>query len=137
MPYAHRGHERLYFETRGDGEPLVLIRGLSRSLRFWTEDFLGPLAARYRLVLFDHRGIGRSYVEDDGFTISDMADDLATVMDAADAARARVFGISLGGLVAQELAIGHPERIERLALGATFATARATRCSCRSCLAPR
>lgn len=124
MAYAQRGNERLYFETRGDGPPLVLIRGLSRSLRFWTEDFLAPLAERYRLVLFDHRGIGRSPVDDARFTIADMADDLAAVMDAADAARADVFGISLGGLVAQELALNHPDKIERLVLGATFAAHR-------------
>lgn len=124
MPYAHNGQEQLYFETQGDGPPLVLIRGLSRSLRFWTEELLAPLRERYRLVLFDHRGIGRSSLVNGRFTIADMAHDLAAVMDAADASRAHVFGISLGGLVAQELALLHPERIDKLALGATFAAHR-------------
>jgi pimeloyl-ACP methyl ester carboxylesterase len=120
MPIATRKNERLYYHLEGEGPPLVLIRGLSRSLRFWPEEFLEPLRERFSIVLFDHRGIGRSELGEWRFHIEDMADDLAAILEHAGIARAHVFGISLGGMVAQELALRHRERIDRLVLGATY-----------------
>jgi pimeloyl-ACP methyl ester carboxylesterase len=125
MPHAERNGERLYFETRGRGPKLVLVRGLSRSMRFWPADFLEQLARRFELLLFDHRGIGRSELSNPKFTIADMADDLAAVMDASGFERAHVFGISLGGMVSQHLALRHPEKIDQLILAATLTAPKA------------
>lgn len=121
MPYAE-GHQRLYYETRGAGPPLLLVRGLSRSLRFWPAPFLGALAERFTLVLYDHRGIGRSSPASGRFTTRDLAHDACRVLDATGFERAHVFGLSLGGMVAQEIALSCPERVDRLVLGATYAS---------------
>jgi 3-oxoadipate enol-lactonase len=126
MPYADVGAERLYYEIQGEGPPLVLIRGLSRSMRFW-EPLLPHLAGRFQLFLFDHRGIGRSEVHDTRFGVKEMAADLAGLLEAVDFPRAHVFGISLGGMVAQRLAIDHPERVDKLILCATTAGGRKSR----------
>jgi pimeloyl-ACP methyl ester carboxylesterase len=120
MPIAHVRGEELYWEQQGSGPPLVMIRGLSRSLRFW-EPFLPHLRDHFTLLLFDHRGIGRSKVNDVKFNMRDLAHDLAAVMDSAGVARANVFGISLGGMVAQHLALDFPDKIERLVLASTTA----------------
>ncbi len=120
MPYIDAGSERLYFERTGEGPPVVLIRGLSRSMRFW-EPFLPHLSDHFTLITYDHRGIGRSGLHDGRFSIDDLADDLARLMDAIDLPKAHVFGLSLGGMVAQKLAIRHPDKVSRLALGSTTA----------------
>jgi len=125
MPIATSTGARLYWEWRSRPEdhpegtrPVVLLRGLSRTLRFWL-GFADRFAARWPLLLLDNRGIGRSV--DDGrlFTTATLADDVAAVLDAAGVPAAHVFGISLGGMIAQELALRHPQRVARLVLGAT------------------
>lgn len=120
MPFANVGAERLYYEVNGEGPPLVLIRGLTRSLRFW-DRLLPHLEGRFRLLTYDHRGIGRSPITGRRFSVKDLADDLAGVIAASGLERAHVFGLSLGGMVALRLALDHPERVERLVLGATSA----------------
>jgi 3-oxoadipate enol-lactonase len=136
MPHAERNNERLYWQTQGnpDGPPLVLVRGLSRSLRFWPDEFIAPLAERFSLLLFDHRGIGRSELANPKFSIADMADDLAAVMDDSGFSRAHVFGISLGGMVSQHLALRHAGMIDRLILAATLTAPRAMQASYRQFL---
>lgn len=126
MPHADVGQERLYYEIHGEGPPLVLIRGLSRSMRFW-EPLLPHLAGRFQLFLFDHRGIGRSEVHDVRFGVREMAADLAGLLKVTGFPRAHVFGLSLGGMVAQRLAIDHPERVDHLVLCSTTAGGRKSR----------
>lgn len=123
MPYVERGSARIYWEWRGQPvgapeTPVVLLRGLARSLRFWL-GLSDRFAARWRLLLLDHRGIGRSLDDGRPFTTATLADDVAAVFDAAGVGAANVFGLSLGGMVAQELVLRHPERVARLVLGAT------------------
>jgi pimeloyl-ACP methyl ester carboxylesterase len=114
------GHPRLHHVRRGAGEPLLLIMGMGGHHRMWGEPLLGLLEPAFELVAFDHRGIGTSDRADDQFTIADLADDAARVLDEVGWDRAHVFGISLGGMVAQELALRYPERVRTLTLGCTY-----------------
>lgn len=126
MPLTTGAPVSLYYELRGDAgaPPLLLIRGLARTHEHWLE--LTPLLARsFRLVLLDNRGVGRSSVPRPPYSTAQMADDAARVLDAAGLERAHVFGVSLGGMIAQELALRHPARVERLVLGCTTAGRRA------------
>ena len=97
-----------------------MIRGLARTARHWGE-VVPRLAERFRVIVFDNRGVGRSSAPPPPYTTRNMADDAARVLDAAGVRRAHVFGVSLGGMIAQELAIGHPARVDGLVLGCTRA----------------
>lgn len=126
MPFVRRSGHRTYYEVSGQGAgapTLVMIRGLSRSSRYWL-DVRPLLEARLRLVVLDNRGVGRSDAPRPGFTVADMGDDVAAVMDDAGISRAHVFGISLGGMVAMRFALRHAARVDRLVLGATTAGGR-------------
>jgi pimeloyl-ACP methyl ester carboxylesterase len=96
----------------------VLIQGLGFDRSGWAP-VTPALRRRFRLVLIDNRGSGRSTVPDQPFTVADMAGDVAAVLDRGRIGRAHVTGTSLGGMVAQELAIEHPERVDRLILACT------------------
>jgi pimeloyl-ACP methyl ester carboxylesterase len=109
---------RVAWEARGVGAPLLLIHGLGYARWGW-EPVADRLAERFRVLLFDNRGIGESEVPPGPYTAAAMAEDAAQVLDEAGAARAHVIGTSLGGMVAQELALAHPERLDRLVLVAT------------------
>ncbi len=120
VQYAQRGRHRIAYSLRG-GEglpPLLMIRGLGRTSRHWGR-IVHELERTFRLVLLDNRGVGRSGVPLVPFTTRDMADDAAWVLDTLGVARAHVLGISLGGMIAQELALGHSDRVSRLILGCT------------------
>src|SRR3954470_23711813 len=112
MPLVERGGHRLHYETFGDpaNPPVLLIMGLALSSRAW--DRLPQLLARdFHVVAFDNRGTGRSGRIGFSYRMSDLADDAVLVMNAAGLSSAHVFGISMGGMVAQEAAICHPERV--------------------------
>ncbi|MCB9596359.1 MAG: alpha/beta fold hydrolase [Sandaracinaceae bacterium] len=111
---------RLYFEVGGPegAPPLLLIRGLARSSSYWLE-FRELLERERRLVVFDNRGVGRSDTPKLFWTTADMADDAALVLEASGVERADVFGISLGGMIAQQLTLRHPHRVGRLVLACT------------------
>src|SRR4051795_874114 len=105
---------------RGEGEPLLLIQGMSGNHLSWGEPFQTDLERDFDLVAYDHRGVGRSSSVTDPFTIADLADDADALMDVLGWDSAHVVGISMGGMVAQELALRHPERIRTLTLGCTY-----------------
>ncbi len=118
MPHVDRAGVSIYWEERGNGEPLLLIMGLGVTLEGWSR--LGAvLAGRYRTILFDNRGTGRSSVPPAPYPIETMAADAVAVLDAAGADRAHVFGISMGGMIAQELALRNAGRVASLILGCT------------------
>ena len=118
MPYAENEGTKIYWEEQGSGPPLVLIMGLGYTSEMWHR-VLPAVARQYRTILFDNRGVGRSDVPAQGYGIGDMAADTAAVMDAAGVQSAHVFGISMGGLIAQEFALRYPERVKSLILGCT------------------
>jgi 3-oxoadipate enol-lactonase len=109
---------RIAWERRGAGSPLVLIQGLGYARWGW-EPVVDLLAERYDVVLFDNRGIGESEAPAGPYTVAEMAADTRRVMDAAEVERAHVLGASLGGMIAQELALETPERVEKLVLACT------------------
>jgi 3-oxoadipate enol-lactonase len=120
MPHTLNRGCRLFWERDGNAgaPPLLLVRGLGRSSRFWGKA-RERLGESFHLVVTDNRGVGRSGATWPPYTTRLLADDQAAVLDAAGVERAHVFGISLGGMIAQQLAIRHPQRVDRLVLGCT------------------
>jgi 3-oxoadipate enol-lactonase len=120
--FASNGSSRIAYEFRsriGRRAPwLVLIQGLGFDRSGWAP-VIPALRRRFRLVLIDNRGSGRSTTQDRKFTVADMAADVVAVLDNSRVAHAHVLGASLGGMVAQELAIRHPDRVDRLVLACT------------------
>jgi pimeloyl-ACP methyl ester carboxylesterase len=118
MPYATSAGANIYWEEHGAGDPLLLIMGLGATLEWWHR-LMPVLKTHYRTVVYDNRGVGRSDVPPGPYSIPQMAEDAVAVMDAAGLASARVFGASMGGMIAQELALNHPSRVNALVLGCT------------------
>lgn len=135
MQIADIGARRLSYERRGNGEPLLLIMGLSGTRASWTEDFLGELERSFDTIAYDHRGIGGSDPIDGRFTIADLAGDAAALIAALGLDDAHVLGISLGGMVAQELALAAPDRVRTLALGCTYCGGPGSRITERAVIA--
>jgi len=109
---------RIAYEVRGDGDPLVLVHGLAYDRAGWGR-LPNLLAERFRVVLLDNRGVGESDVPAGPYAVAQMADDVVAVLDDAGVERTNLFGVSLGGYIAQELTLAHPERVERLILAST------------------
>jgi pimeloyl-ACP methyl ester carboxylesterase len=109
---------RIAWERHGAGAPLLLIHGLGYARWGW-EPVLPGLAERFDVVLFDNRGIGESDAPPGPYTVAEMAADAVRVLDEAGLERAHVVGTSLGGMVAQELALSSPGRVDRLVLACT------------------
>lgn len=121
MTHLTVGGRRLFHQRSGTGsEPLLLIQGMSGTHLSWGEPFLEGLAEDFDVVAYDHRGIGRSDPVTAPFTIKELAEDAAGLLDELGWETAHVAGISMGGMVAQELALAHPERIRTLTLGCTY-----------------
>ena len=108
----------LHVEERGSGSPLLLIPGLGYAVWAWRHQ-LGPFAERLRTIAFDNRGAGRSFKPPGPYSIEQLADDAASVLDARGIERAHVLGLSMGGYIAQTLALRRPQLVERLVLVGT------------------
>lgn len=109
---------KLAYEVTGDGPPLLLIQGLGYSGWGW-EPIVAPLAESYQVITFDNRGIGASDAPPGPYDTAIMAADAVSVLDAVGVERAHVMGASLGGMIAQQVALDHPERVDRLILACT------------------
>ena len=120
MPKIEVAGREFHYERAGSGEPLLLIQGMSGTHVSWGEPFKGALVEAFDVVAFDNRGIGLSAPVDGPFTIAEMAADTAGLMGELRLDSAHVVGISMGGMIAQELALSHPGRLRSLTLGCTY-----------------
>ena len=109
---------KIRWDSQGTGEPLLLIQGLGYGRWGW-DPVVPGLAERYRVLTFDNRGIGESDKPAGPYTAREMADDALQVLDEAGVERAHVLGASLGGMIAQELAVKAPARVDKLVLCCT------------------
>jgi 3-oxoadipate enol-lactonase len=123
MPLIQANGIALYVEDTGSGSPLLLITGAGSNTVGWGPLF-PVLQERFRVIAFDNRGAGRSSAPPGPYTTRQMADDAAALLDHLGIPRAHVLGHSLGGMIAQEVALAYPERVERLVLVATLACPR-------------
>ena len=121
MPKATVNGIDMYYEVHGKGVPLVMIQGFAGNHQAWF--FQTPVFQKYyRVIIFDNRGIGKTDKSSEPYTIKAMAEDVIGLMDYLNIDKAHVLGLSLGGMVAQEVAISYPERVIKLVLGSTFAS---------------
>ena len=115
MPQANVNGIRLYYKTFGQGEPLVLISGLGAGHTAWFRQ-LPAFKKHYKVITFDPRSIGNSDRPKEPYSLKAMADDVVGLMDHLGVGRAHILGQSLGGLVAQQVAIDYPDRVLKLVL---------------------
>jgi len=121
MPKVKVNDIQMYYEVKGEGFPLVMINGLGGNLDSWKNYY--PLAEEVsrelKLVMFDNRGAGRTDISDKEYTIKLFADDTAGLMNALRISKAHILGISMGGMIAQELVLNYPEKVAKLVLWST------------------
>ncbi len=120
MPVANVNGINLYYRICGKGEPLVLIAGWGTNLRSWAFQ-LPAFRKRFMVLRFDNRGVGKSDKPDGPYSMKLMAADVIGLMDYLHIATANILGLSMGGMIAQEVAINYPDRVRKLVTGCTFA----------------
>lgn len=130
MPHATVQGRKLYYELHGEehaGDPLLLAMGIGGSCRGWLALQVPELSRQRRVLIFDYPGVGNSEGDDAPFGTRELAGRVAGLLDALEIARADVLGAFMGGMVAQELALGHAPRVGRLVLVGTYARPDAKR----------
>jgi 3-oxoadipate enol-lactonase len=120
MPTVEVPGTELNYERSGSGEPLLLIQGMSANHMAWGNRFSSLLERDFEVIAFDNRGMGLSRPVTEGFSIAEMAADTAGLLDALEVESAHVLGISMGGMIAQELALAHPSRLRSLTIGCSY-----------------
>ena len=120
MPKVKVNGIELNYVESGSGDPLLLIMGFGGDHLAWV--FQVPaFSGKYRVISFDNRGAGQSSVPDAPYSTRMMADDAVGLLDALGVERAHVLGVSMGGMIAQEVALNHPRRVRSLQLHCTYA----------------
>jgi pimeloyl-ACP methyl ester carboxylesterase len=120
MPFTANSKVSLYYNVAGEGPAVCLINGYRLSSFAWPAAFINRLSARLSVIIFDNRGTGRSEKPDTGYEFADMAADVVGLLDHLEFRRVHLFGFSMGGAIAQEIAIRHADRLDRLVLFGTF-----------------
>ena len=122
MPIIKAGSINISYDIVGEGEPLLLIMGFMSPGAAWISSL--PMLKMFRCIYFDNRGTGLTDKPEGIYTVEQMADDASNLLKALNMPKAKVFGVSMGGLIAQELVLRHPEQVERVVLGCTAAATR-------------
>jgi pimeloyl-ACP methyl ester carboxylesterase len=116
MPTTSVNGIKLYYEVHGKGKPFILIQGLGGGHQAWFLQ-VQALKKHFRVITFDNRGTGRSkQLSGEPYTIKTMADDVIGLMDDLGFDKAHILGLSLGGMIAQEIAISYPHRVDKIIL---------------------
>jgi len=110
----------MYYDVQGEGFPLVMVMGFLGSANCWDPRMMAPLSDKFKVIVFDNRGAGRTDISEQEYSIKLFARDTVGLMETLNIPRAHVLGISMGGMIAQEVALNYPERVEKLILAATF-----------------
>ena len=119
MPKETVGDIKINYEVKGHGEPVILITGLGGDTTFW-RGMVPLLADKFKVITFDNRGSGLTECPDGHFNNTTLADDVVLLMDHLSIPKAHVLGWSMGGNIAQEIALSHPERVASLTLVSTY-----------------
>ncbi len=120
MALAKAGEIELSYDRAGEGPPLLLIMGMSGTKHHWGAALLEQLHGDFDTIVYDHRDAGDSTRTGQPFTIADLAEDAAGLLTALEIDSAHVMGISMGGMIAQELTLAHADRLRSLTLGCTY-----------------
>ncbi|MDY6917246.1 MAG: alpha/beta hydrolase [Chloroflexota bacterium] len=119
MPVLRTNSVDTYYEVHGEGTPLVLIHGIGACQRLWRLQ-IEPFSKHMKVVAYDVRGHGKSSGSDERYSIKLFASDLKALLDQLDIKKAHLCGLSMGGLIAQQFALDHPQAVDRLILAGTF-----------------
>src|SRR4051812_5519018 len=117
--HASSGDLKIHYQDSGSGPPILVLNGWTASGLIWPDEWVQALEDDHRLLRVCNRGTGWSDSVTDPFTVADMVADAVAVLDSEGIGRAHVFGLSMGGMIAQQLALTHPERVDHLVLCAT------------------
>ena len=120
MPHMRANGQELYYEVHGEGDPLVCVQGLAADTLAWLPQ-VPAFSARHRTAIFDNRDVGQSSMAEGPYEIRDMAADALALADALELDRFHLLGVSMGGAIAQEMALAAPERMKSLTLAMSFA----------------
>jgi len=119
MPMTRVGHVNLAYYVDGSGPPVLCIMGLGGRATDWNPAFVDAMKPKFQMIRFDNRGTGKSDRPEEPYTLEVMADEAVGILDALGHRRAHVVGVSMGGMIAQLVALRHPERVDHLVLVAT------------------
>ena len=119
MPKVKVNDISIHYEVHGDGFPIIMITGVSFCLRIWDNSLIEELSKKFKVILFDNRGAGQTDIPEGEFTIKTLADDTAGLINVLNIERAYILGFSMGGMIAQEVALNYPQKVEKLILWGT------------------
>jgi len=119
MPKVKVNDIEMYYEVHGEGTPLLMIMGWGGSSEDWPKPMIDTISTHFKTIIFDNRGTGRTDKPDTDYSIKQMADDAAGLLDALEIPKAHIIGLSMGGMIAQEFGISHPDKTIGLVMGCT------------------